>query len=259
MSAGSLDACVSINGCKAAEFWKSWARSGHTDKGDTVSTPQPIRVLLAEDHAIVREGLLALLSDCGDIEVVDAVADGQSAVDAVDRLQPDVVVLDITMPRLSGMDATPLILQRRPGTRIIVLSMHAEAEYVRPVIRAGANGYITKGAGLSDLLTAIRAVHRGEAFFSPSIARIVLSDSRRESGANAREPLPGDALTNREREILHLVASGKSTPEIARLLSLSAKTVEGHRCRIMSKLDVHNTAGMILMATKLGLLERALH
>jgi two-component system response regulator NreC len=219
-----------------------------------VSTDKKIiRVVLAEDHTIVREGLRALLDVRDDIEVVAEVADGRAAVEAVEAHKPDVVIMDLGMPELNGVDATRAIRKDHPTTQVLILSMHSGEEYVRPAIRAGASGYLLKGSGLSDLVSAIEAVARGDAFFSPSIAKIVLHDSRRDARGGGREPQPGDALTNREREILQLVAEGKSSPEIARLLNLSVKTVEGHRGRIMAKLDVHHVAGLVRHAIKIGL------
>ncbi len=217
------------------------------------SEKKTIRVVLAEDHTIVREGLRALLDVRDDIEVVAEVADGRAAVEAVVAHKPDVAILDLGMPELNGVDATRIIRKDYPTTQVLILSMHSGEEYVRPAIRAGASGYLLKGSGLSDLVAAIQAVSRGDAFFSPAIAKIVLHDSRRDGRAGGRDPQPGDALTNREREILQLVAEGKSSPEIARQLSLSVKTVEGHRGRIMAKLDVHHVAGLVRHAIKIGL------
>lgn len=210
-----------------------------------------IRVLLAEDHTIVREGLRALLSGRGDIEVVDEVDNGRAAVEAAARHRPDVIVMDLGMPELNGVDATRAIRQAQPDTQVLILSMHSGEEYVRPAIRAGASGYLLKGSGLGDLVQAIEALARGEAFFSPAIAKILLQESRRiDSGVD--DP-PSDGLTNRERQVLKMVAEGRSSPEIAELLSLSVKTVEGHRSRIMAKLETHNVAGMVRHAIKIGL------
>lgn len=218
-----------------------------------MSTKKTIRVVLAEDHTIVREGLRALLDVRDDIEVVAEVADGRAAVEAVTEHKPDVVIMDLGMPELNGVDATRAIRKDFPTTQVLILSMHSGEEYVRPAIRAGASGYLLKGSGLSDLVAAIQAVSHGDAFFSPSIAKIVLHDSRRDARPGGREPQAGDALTNREREILQLVAEGRSSPEIARQLSLSVKTVEGHRGRIMAKLDVHHVAGLVRHAIRIGL------
>jgi two-component system, NarL family, response regulator NreC len=212
-----------------------------------------IRVLLAEDHTIVREGLKSLLNATEDLEVVGEVADGRQAVEACLRLRPDVVVMDLNMPELNGVDATREIRERPDAPKVVILSMYDGEEYVRPAIRAGASGYLLKGSGLSDLVKAIRAVARGEAFFSPTIAMILLRDSRGETSNNNEPPDPGDGLTKREREVLTLVGEGKSSPEIAKLLGISVKTIEGHRGRIMAKLEVRNVAGLVRQAIRLGL------
>ena len=210
-----------------------------------------IRVLLAEDHTIVREGLRALLDATEDLEVIGEVEDGRAAVDAVPRLKPDVVVMDLNMPKLNGVDATREIREEPGAPKVLILSMYDGEEYVRPAIRAGASGYLLKGSGLSDLVKAIRAVARGEAFFSPTIAMILLKDSRGEGPAETKDL--GDGLTKREREVLTLVGEGKSSPEIAKILGLSVKTIEGHRGRIMAKLECHNVAGLVRQAIRLGL------
>lgn len=212
-----------------------------------------IRVLLAEDHTIVREGLKALLNATADLEVVGEVEDGRAAVDAVPRLNPDVVVMDLNMPKLNGVDATREIREKVGAPKVVILSMYDGEEYVRPAIRAGASGYLLKGSGLSDLVKAIRAVASGEAFFSPAIAMILLRDSRGEGPTESKDP--ADGLTKREREVLTLVGDGKSSPEIAKILGLSVKTIEGHRGRIMAKLECHNVAGLVRHAIRLGLVK----
>lgn len=217
----------------------------------TETSATPLRVILAEDHTIVREGLRALLATRDDIEVVAEVGNGRAAVEATAQLRPDVIVMDLGMPELNGVDATAQIRAQTPSTQVLILSMHSSEEYVRPALRAGAGGYLVKGSGLSDLVAAIQALARGEAFFSPAIAKILLSESRRPEGA--RDTPAGDGLTNREREVLKLVAEGKSSPEIAELLSLSVKTVEGHRSRIMAKLEAHNVVGLVRHAIRIGL------
>ena len=216
-----------------------------------MSEQKPIRVLLAEDHTIVREGVKALLEGQPDIEVIAEVGDGRAAVETVERLAPDIVVMDLGMPKLNGVDATREIRSKGGPTRVVVLSMYSGEEYVRPVIRAGASGYLLKGSGLSDLVSAIRAVAGGDAFFSPEVARVLLEESRSPAAPAKKEP--SDGLTKREREVLTLVAEGKSSPEIAKMLSLSVKTVEGHRGRIMSKLGIRNVAGLVRHAIKIGL------
>ena len=212
-----------------------------------------IRVLLAEDHTIVREGLKALLTATEDLEVVGEVENGRDAVDAVERLKPDVVVMDLNMPKLNGVDATREIREKPDAPRVLILSMYDGEEYVRPAIRAGASGYLLKGSGLTDLVKAIREVAGGNAFFSPAVAKILLADSRGETGDKDEEVDPADGLTRREREVLTLVGEGKSSPEIAKILNLSVKTIEGHRGRIMAKLGVHNVAGLVRQAIRIGL------
>jgi len=211
----------------------------------------PIRVLLVDDHTIVRQGLRALLAGSEEIEVVGEAEDGREGLREAQRLTPDVVVIDAAMPGLNGIDATQRILEAVPSARVLMLSMHAGEEYVRPAIRAGASGYLLKGSGLSDLVAAIRAVAAGDAFVSPSIAKLLVQDARRDGGGE--RTTGGDALTVREREVLQLVAEGHSTQAIAQLLHLSPKTVEGHRGHLMQKLGVPNVAGLVRHAVRLGL------
>lgn len=210
---------------------------------------EPIRVLIAEDHTIVRQGLISLLTAERGIEIVGEASDGQEAVEAAGRLKPHVVLMDLGMPGLNGVDATRQIKRDFPDVAVLVLSMYSAEEHVRPAIRAGAAGYLLKGSGLSDLVAAIRAVASGEAFLSPQVAKILLKDARTDDEAAASS----GPLTAREREILQLVGEGSSSPEIARALSLSVKTVEGHRSRIMAKLNIHDVAGLVRYAIRTGL------
>ncbi len=211
-------------------------------------TRETINVLLADDHAIVREGVRALLAREADVAIVGEAADGHEAVRLCAELSPDVVIMDLAMPRLNGVDATAQIRKQSPRCRVLILSMHQTEEYVRPAIRAGASGYLLKGSGIADLVAATRAVAGGEAFFSPAVASIVLRDARGDG-----PPAEGQALTSREREVLQLVAEGRSSPQIARLLSISVKTVEGHRGRIMTKLNIRDLAGLVRYAVRVGL------
>jgi DNA-binding NarL/FixJ family response regulator len=211
-----------------------------------------IRVLLAEDHTIVRQGLRSLLSREPDLTVVGEATDGREAVRLAEQLGPDVVIMDLAMPGLNGVDASRQIRKRCPRTRILILSMHQGEEYVRPAIRAGISGYLLKGSGISDLVAATRAVAAGEAFFSPAVSKILLRDARLADGDHPGEE-ERPRLSTREREILQLVAEGKSSPDIARLLHISVKTVEGHRGRIMQKLDIHDLAGLVRYAVRVGL------
>lgn len=210
-----------------------------------------IRVLLVDDHTIVREGLRALLTATEGIEVVGEASDGREGLAEAQRLSPDVVVMDAAMPGLNGIDATARILELVPTARVLLLSMHAGEEYVRPAIRAGASGYLVKGSGLSDLVAAIRAVAAGDAFVSPTIAKLLVQDARRSAGGDRARG--AEELTLREREVLQLVAEGHSTQAIGQLLHLSPKTVEGHRGRVMQKLGVANVAGLVRHAIRLGL------
>lgn len=212
------------------------------------SMSEPIRVVLVEDHQIVREGLRALLDGQDDIEVVAEADNGKDGVELVRQHQPTVVVMDLNMPQLDGVEATKIIRKEVPATQVLILSMYSTGEHVRPAIRAGAGGYLLKGSGLSDLVSAIQAVATGNAFFSPEVAKIVLDDSRGTGG-----PRAGSDLTPREREVLKMVAEGKSSPEIAKELGLSVKTIEGHRGRLMSKLETKNVAGMVRHAIRMGL------
>ena len=209
----------------------------------------PIRILLAEDHTIVRQGLKSLLEGQDDMTVVAEAANGREAVKAARRLGPDVVVMDLTMPELNGVDATAQITKSCPSTRVVILSMHSADEYVFPALRAGASGYLVKGSGLSELTSAIRAVHKGNAFFSPEVSKTLLNKTQR-SGEGP------DPLTEREREVLQLVVEGKTSPQIAALLNISAKTVEGHRGRIMNKLEIHDVAGLVRYAIRTGLISK---
>jgi len=202
-----------------------------------------VRVLLVEDHTIVREGLKTMLSLQPDLEVVGEAADGEAAVREASRLTPDVVVMDLSLPALNGVDATAAIVSACPSTRVLVLSMYGGPEHVRPAVRAGASGYLVKGTGVAELVSGIRAVARGEPWFSHAIAAVLLRDEG--SGAGS--------LTPREREVLRLVAEGLSSAEIAKQLELSVKTVESHRSRLMTKLDVTNAAGLVREAIRLGL------
>lgn len=203
---------------------------------------EAIRVLLVEDHTIVREGLRAMLAMRSEIEVVGESADGLSAVEEAKRLRPDVIVMDLNLPKQGGLDATRAIREALPDTRVLVLSMYGGAEHVRPALRAGASGYLVKGTGVAELVSGILSVAKGQAYFSHDVAAHLL-----------REEQNSTALTARELEVLKLVASGMSSQEIADALSLSIKTVESHRSRVMTKLDVTNVAMLVRESIRLGL------
>jgi two-component system response regulator NreC len=215
-----------------------------------------IRVLVADDHTIVREGVRILLEAQSDIEVVGEAADGQEAVARVRELHPDIVLIDIAMPNLNGMEATRAIKRDNPQVQIIALTMYESDEYFFQVLNAGASGYILKKAASADLLAAIRAVYAGEVFLYPSVARRLVSDylSRVKSG---EEKSSYDGLTAREREVLKLIAEGHTNQAIAGKLVISPSTVQTHRTRIMQRLNLHNRAELIQYAIRKGLLDSA--
>lgn len=213
-----------------------------------------IRVLLADDHAIVREGVKMILIKEPDIEVVGEASDGQEALDLVDRLKPGVVVMDISMPGMSGIEATQHVRERYPGVNVLALTMHEDESYVFKLLRAGASGYVLKRAAAQDLVQAVRAAAKGEAFLYPSVARKVVEDylKRVETGED-RERY--DGLTEREKEILTVIAQGLSNQQIAQKLYISIKTVQTHRAHILEKLGLHDRTELVRYAIRKGLIE----
>jgi two-component system, NarL family, response regulator NreC len=213
-----------------------------------------IRVVLADDHRMMREGIRALLERQGDIEVVGEAADGREAVDLAARLCPDVVVMDVSMPLLNGVEATRQIRRDSPGVHILILTVHEDKDYVDRLLLAGADGYIVKRAGGEELVAAIHAVCRGEAFLHPAVARVVVEDyvSRLQAGG---EPGGHEVLTDREREVLQLIAEGYTSREISELLHISVKTVQNHRSKIMAKLDMHDRGELIKYAIQQGIIQ----
>lgn len=211
-----------------------------------------IRILLADDHTIVREGLLGLLAEAPDCEVVAEAADGPQALEAAREHRPDVAVLDLSMPGLSGLEVVRRVREELPRTRILVLTMHVEEEYVVRVVQAGASGYLVKDSAGSELLSAVRALHAGQGYFGPAPARI-LADRFRRPERTPEDPY--GSLTPREREVFHLVAEGRTTKEVAKTLGIGVKTAENHRTRMMSKLGVHNTAELVRYAVRKGLID----
>ena len=209
-----------------------------------------IRVLVADDHTIVRQGVVSLLEAGGDCQVVAQASDGVEAVEKTLLTRPDVAVLDIGMPRLSGLEAVRRIRQEVPHTRVLVLTMHEEEEYVLHLVKAGASGYLVKDSAATDLLAAVRALAREQGYFGPYAARVLAEQYNRPQGADD----PYGALTPREREVFHLVVDGKTTKEVAKALHISPKTAENHRTRLMDKLGVHNTAELVRYAARRGLL-----
>ena len=210
-----------------------------------------IAILTADDHPIMREGVRALLSLHDDMEVVAEAGDGREAVAKVSELQPDVVLLDISMPLMDGLEATRRIRKANPDTNVLILTQHEDKEYVLSAVKAGAAGCITKKAVSSELVSAIRAVYRGGAFLYPSVAKILIEDYLQRTDG---EPDPYARLTDREREVLQLVAEGRTNQEIADLLVLSMKTVLGHRAKIMEKLDIHSRTDLVKYAIRKGLI-----
>ena len=211
-----------------------------------------IRVIVADDHHLVRQGIRALLEKADGIEVVGEAADGQEAVELVERLAPDVLVMDIAMPRLSGNQAVGRIRALGVGTQVVILSMYSDETLVRQVLRDGARGYLLKRSVKGELLLAIRAASQGEIYLSPAISGAIVADFLTPQ-SDAEPSSPFERLTSREREVLQLIAEGHTSSAIARILTLSVKTVEKHRANLMSKLNVHHTAGLVRLALKHGL------
>lgn len=217
----------------------------------SVSGGVPIRVLVADDHTLVRQGLVVLLEDGGACRVVAQAADGLEAVEKTLAHHPEVAVVDLTMPRLSGLEAVRRIGQEAPQTRVLVVTVHEEEEYVLPIVRAGAAGYLVKDSAASELLDAVRAVAAGQTWFGLQAAKALAEQYRRPPGS-ADDPY--EDLTPREREVLHLVAEGKTTKEIGKTLGISPKTADNHRTRMMDKLGLHNTAEVVRYAARRGLI-----
>jgi two-component system response regulator NreC len=215
-------------------------------------TSAAIRVLLAEDHTIVRKGLCALMADEPDIEVLAEAEDGREAVRLTEELHPDVVLMDLSMPGLNGLEATRQIKRRMPEVKVLVLTRHADKEYVLQILRAGASGYVVKRAAPGELVAAIRAVYQGESFLSPSISRTVIEGYVRQEGVKAKDRY--EQLTDREREVLQLIAEGHSSRGIAERLYISEKTVRTHRANLMDKLDLHSAAELTQYAIRRGVI-----
>jgi two-component system response regulator NreC len=212
-----------------------------------------INVLLAEDHIVVRKGLRSLLDAEAGIEVIGEADDGREAIKKARQLHPDVVVMDIAMPGLNGLEATRRIKKHFPRVEVLILTMHANEEYIFQILRAGASGYVVKQAAPEELVAAIRAVHQGDSFLSPSISGKVIEEYvRRAEGMVEKDSY--DRLTSREREVLQLVAEGHSNREIAALLHISVKTVETHRANLMDKLDIHSAAELTQYAIHRGVI-----
>lgn len=218
-----------------------------------------IKVLLADDHKLVRGGIRALLNEIAGVEVVAEANDGREALEKTASFSPDVVMMDIAMSGMNGLEATIRLTKEFPLTNVIILSMHTNEEYVLQALRSGAKGYLLKDADIAELELALQAVSLGETYLSPRISRHVISEYVRRVGAEmerSEEPSPLqllDRLTPRQREILQLIAEGKKTNEIAEMLNISVKTVETHRTQLMERLDIHEIAGLVRFAIRVGL------
>ncbi len=209
-----------------------------------------IRILLAEDHTLVRAGIRALLQNIEGVEVVAEAGDGREALRLTQQQHPDIVFMDIAMAGLNGLDATARLVREFPDVRVIMLSMHANEEYVLQALRAGAVGYLLKDAGTAELELAVRSVGRGETYLSPAVSKHVVADYVRRVGGETNTL---ERLTPRQREVLQLIAEGHTTHNIAKTLRISVKTVETHRAQLMERLDIHDIAGLVRYAIRVGL------
>jgi DNA-binding NarL/FixJ family response regulator len=208
-----------------------------------------IRILLADDHAVVRQGFKMILDAQPDMEIVGEAANGREVLALAEEVRPDVVVMDVAMPELNGIEATRRLAASMPHARVLALSMHKDSVYVREILRAGARGYVLKESGAGDLVKAVRAVAAGEGYLSPAVSNAVLDDYRR----HVTNPI--DLLTTREREVLQMLAEGKTNKEIAAVLDLSVYTIEAHRGRIMEKLNLHSINDLVRFAVRNGLID----
>lgn len=212
-------------------------------------TRTPLRVLLADDHVMVRAGLARLLESIPTVTVVGEACDGYEVLDMARALTPDLVFMDVAMPRLNGLEACAELIKRQPDTRVVILSMHREQQFVRKALQCGAVGYLLKDSAPDELQAAIDAIARNESYLSPTLAQGMLHDIR----TNAADAKPLASLTARQTEVLALVAQGLSNKEVARQLSLSVKTVDTHRTNLMSQLDIHDVTGLVRYAIRTGL------
>ena len=214
---------------------------------------QKIKVLVVDDHTIVRDGICALLALAGDIAVIGEAINGSEALNMVRKLQPDVVLMDIAMPIMGGLEATRRISKEFPKTKVLVLTQHDDKEYVFPVIESGASGFISKAGASSELAQGIRSVYRGDSFLSPSVTKLLVEDYQRTTSERAKQD-PYNQLTERERDILKLLAEGHSIQEIAEMLVITPKTVEGHKTNLMAKLGIHNRIDLVKYALRKGII-----
>ena len=212
-----------------------------------------IRLLLADDHPVVRRGMRSCLEGIRHVEVVAEAVDGQEALNLVKELSPDIVLMDIDMPNVNGLEATKVVREEFPDTRVLILSVHTNKDYVLQIIRSGAQGYVLKDASPEDLVRAIESVDNGEPFFSPDISQIVLNQYLEEAGADSS----GNSvkLTTRERQVLSMIAEGQSNKEMANHLGVGVRTIETHRERVMNKLNIHSVAGLTKYAITNGIVK----
>jgi two-component system response regulator NreC len=208
----------------------------------------PIRIVLADDHVLVRQGLKSLLEREG-FQVVAEASNGQEALCHVESFRPDIAIMDISMPILNGLNAAKGMSRSSPKTKTILLTQHDEGQYIREALEAGVKGYVLKNQVASDLLLAIRQVSRGQVYLSPGVSSAVMA------AYHSKSEKPEDPLTLRERQVLQLIAEGKSTKDVASLLGISVKTAESHRSRLMQKLDIHETASLVLYAVRRGIVQ----
>ena len=213
---------------------------------------ETIRVLIADDHTLVRAGIRALLQGLEGVEVVAEAGDGREALALVEAHRPDILLTDIAMPHMSGLELAGHVARKPASTRVIILSMHATEEYANRALEAGASGYLLKDSGLAELELAVRAVAGGGTYLSPAVSKHVIADYLRRTGG---VPAELERLTPRQREVLRLIAEGGTTKAIARLLGVSVKTVETHRAQLMDRLDIHDVAGLVRHAIRIGLVE----
>jgi len=216
----------------------------------TTTAVAPIKVVLADDHSLFRAGVTALLKGIDGVEVVGEADNGRAALELVRARDPNVVLMDIAMPEMSGLETAARVSKEFPKVKVIMLSMHAGEEYVMQALRAGASGYLLKDAATSELELAVRAVARGETYLTPTISKRVIDDYLMRTTGTSN---PLDQLTRRQREILQLIAKGYTSKEMAQMLNLSPKTIETHRTQLMKQLDIHDVAGLVRYAIRVGL------
>jgi len=213
-----------------------------------------IRILIADDHSVVRSGLRQLLKTSGDFSVVGEASSGEEAIEQVRKHKPDIAILDISMPGMNGIEATRIIKQDGAGTKVLILTIHESEDYVFQMVRAGASGYLLKNAGKEELFNAVNAIAAGERFFSPGISKLMVDEFIRRANKNVpAAAFNEEVLTNREIEILKLIAGGLTNQEIADKLFISARTVDTHRTNLMQKLNIHETAGLVKYAIEKGI------